>query len=147
MIEVFTSDNENNRNGDPSGEEEEVEEVVVEEVEEEEATTKGITTTRNGRNITLQAAKSKKLRFPFQLFKLLQDAKDKGFDDVIAWIPGGSVFKVFDLPWFETYILPGYFNMSKYKSFQRQLNLYGFRKVYKGPGKGKHSQSFIYPSW
>jgi hypothetical protein len=98
----------------------------------------------------LAAARSKttepmcQLRFPFQLHDMLSDANNNGFEDVVSWLPCGTVFKILDQDWFEKYMMPAYFSMSKYGSFQRQLNLYEFRRVRRGPNKGKN---MVCSSW
>jgi hypothetical protein len=70
---------------------------------------------------------SSKLRFPFRLHDMLLDATKNGFEDVIGWLPSGTAFQIVDQELFEEYILQAYFDMTKYKSFQRQLNLYRFQ--------------------
>lgn len=72
------------------------------------------------------------LRFPFQLHDMLQDAPKKGFEDVISWLPSGKSFKIHDQTLFQSSILPAYFSMRKYKSFQRQLHWYAFTRTSKG---------------
>lgn len=67
---------------------------------------------------------------------MLEDSLILGFEDIISWQPGGKSFKVFDPDRFEKEIIKDYFNQTKYKSFQRQLNLYGFQRVQTGPNKG-----------
>jgi hypothetical protein len=64
---------------------------------------------------------------------MLQDATKNGFEHIVSWLPCGTAFKVFDQDLFEEFIIPGYFTMSKYKSFIRQLNFYQFRMFQ--PGK------------
>jgi hypothetical protein len=92
---------------------------------------------RNTSTSAILAAASKmepirQLRFPFQLHDMLRDATKNGFVDVVSWLPCGTGFKVFDQHLFEEFIMPGYFAMSKYKSFLRQLNLYQFRRLQPG---------------
>jgi hypothetical protein len=72
---------------------------------------------------------SSKLRFPFRLHDMLLDATKNGFEDVIGWLPSGTAFQIIDQDLFEEYILQAYFDMTKYKSFQRQLNLYRFQLI------------------
>ncbi len=77
-------------------------------------------------------------RFPSQLHDMLRDSTKNRFEDVGCWLPCGTAFNILDQILFAEYIMPGYFNMSKYGSFQRQLNLYDFRRVRRGPKKGKN---------
>lgn len=67
--------------------------------------------------------------FPQKLHKMLEDADSKGFHTVVSWINGGSAFHVHDVSAFVESVMPLYFNQSKYPSFRRQLNLYGFTRV------------------
>jgi hypothetical protein len=78
------------------------------------------------------------LRFPFQLHEMLQDAQKKGFEDVIAWLPCGTAFKIHNQALFQKEILPAYFSMKKYKSFQRQLHWYTFHRATRGFNNGKY---------
>jgi hypothetical protein len=55
----------------------------------------------------------------------------------------GDSFKVHDRERFVSDILPVYFKMRTFESFQRQLNLYGFRRVKSGPDKGSHSHKLF----
>ena len=69
--------------------------------------------------------------FLFRLTRMLEDASNQ---HLIQWDEGRIV--VFDPPRVESEILAKYFSHSKYSSFQRQLNYFGFRKI---SGKGKMS--------
>jgi hypothetical protein len=82
--------------------------------------------------------------FPSKLHRMLQDAKREGFDHIVSWIHGGTAFKVHDIPLFMEKIMPIYFDQSKFESFRRQLNLYGFTRVTKGPSRGMYyHQDFV----
>ena len=64
--------------------------------------------------------------FPVRLHKLLEDETRKGNTDIITWMPDGKSFKVYDKERFATLVMPIYFGSNKYRSFQRNLNLWGF---------------------
>jgi len=67
--------------------------------------------------------------FPHKMYDLLEDVEHKGFDNIVSWCSDGKSFKIHNQIAFEQRIMPLYFSgMSSYKSFRRQLNLYGIYK-------------------
>ena len=80
--------------------------------------------------------------FPFQLYDLLNDAANEGFESIVSWLPEGDAFIVKEKTPFESQILPTYFKQTKFKSFQRQLNLYSFTRWKDGPRKGQFKKFF-----
>jgi len=83
----------------------------------------------------------KEFQFPWKLYEMLQRADERNFSDVVSWMPG-LCFKVHDVGSFVKLVMPYFFKQTKYKSFQRQLNLYGFTRVDFGHSKGgyRHPQ-------
>jgi len=77
--------------------------------------------------------------FPNKLYDIL----GKESTDVVHWNSTGTSFFVKDQATFSNDILPKYFRLRKFSSFQRQLNLYGFRRVAKGPDAG----SYFHPAF
>jgi len=73
--------------------------------------------------------------FPHLLYDMLEKVDASGHSDVVSWQPHGRCFVIHKQDAFEE-LLPHYFNLSKFQSFQRQLNLYSFRRLTVGLDKG-----------
>eukprot|EP00596_Hydrurales_sp_CCMP1899_P006950 CAMPEP_0119042296 /NCGR_PEP_ID=MMETSP1177-20130426/14522_1 /TAXON_ID=2985 /ORGANISM="Ochromonas sp, Strain CCMP1899" /LENGTH=391 /DNA_ID=CAMNT_0007008977 /DNA_START=160 /DNA_END=1335 /DNA_ORIENTATION=+ len=73
--------------------------------------------------------------FPQKLFAMSQLEFGQG---VIHWLQHGMAFKVEDSDKFSEEVIPKYFKHTKLTSFQRQLNLYGFRRITKGDDHGAY---------
>jgi hypothetical protein len=82
------------------------------------------------------------IKFPLVLHTMLEDAKVKGFEHVVSWLPCSNMFKIHNPAKFTQDILKHYFpNQKFYKSFLRQLNIYGFDRINAGPFRGAYSHS------
>jgi len=76
--------------------------------------------------------------FPWKLHIML-DAMDKAGDkSIVCWQPHGRAFMVHKPKEFVQDVMSHFFNQTKYASFQRQLNLYGFSRLTHGPDKGAY---------
>jgi hypothetical protein len=82
------------------------------------------------------------MHFPWKLHHLLEET-NKGHSSVVSWLPGGKAFKVHKKEEFCNELMPAFFNSSKYKTFQRSLNLWGFKSVSRGPDKGACYHQFF----
>ena len=85
--------------------------------------------------------------FPSRLYQLLEDAEREGNEGIVSWTSNGKSFKVHDKIRFANDIMPRYFGSSKYRSFQKNLNLWGFitkLAPLKSPHRGEvSSPSFV----
>jgi len=52
---------------------------------------------------------------------------------IISWSKSGLAFRIIDVEGFTSTVLPKYFRTKKFSSFQRNLNLYDFSKLRRGP--------------
>ncbi|KAL3914962.1 MAG: hypothetical protein SGILL_005868, partial [Bacillariaceae sp.] len=67
--------------------------------------------------------------FPFRVHEMLQGIQGNvAFEAAIQWLPDGNGFKVTNIQVFSNQVLPAFFGTLKYKSFLRQLNIYGFER-------------------
>jgi hypothetical protein len=79
-----------------------------------------------------------KFQFPFKLHQLLEDAANEDNESIVSWLPDGKAFKIHCKSDFETQIIPRYYvknkncTSPKYRSFLRQLSIYGFKKQHDG---------------
>ncbi|KAL7537023.1 hypothetical protein ACHAWF_005636 [Thalassiosira exigua] len=75
-------------------------------------------------------------QFPRKLFEMLEAESitpRTSNSAIVNWSSSGRAFRIADVSLFSEEILPKYFKTKKFSSFQRNLNLYGFTKVRKGP--------------
>jgi hypothetical protein len=91
----------------------------------------------NDDNAPAQPLQLRSALFPGKLHQLLQDAAKEGYDDVISWLPDGKSFQVHDTIKFADQIMPRYFGSSKYRSFQKNLNLWQFKTIALEPSPGR----------
>ena len=76
--------------------------------------------------------------------KLMHVLEHGGLDSCIKWLPHGRAFQVQDAEKFTKEVLPVFFKQTKYESFVRQLNIWGFKRITCGPDKGAYySELFL----
>ena len=85
--------------------------------------------------LEMQTTDDRLLPFAFRLHRMLDYAEKQGKQDVISWLPFGKSFRVHNQDEFIRDVSPVYFNLTQYKSFQRQLLNYGFMRI-EGGGTG-----------
>eukprot|EP00547_Thalassionema_nitzschioides_P001140 CAMPEP_0194213276 /NCGR_PEP_ID=MMETSP0156-20130528/13702_1 /TAXON_ID=33649 /ORGANISM="Thalassionema nitzschioides, Strain L26-B" /LENGTH=299 /DNA_ID=CAMNT_0038941267 /DNA_START=271 /DNA_END=1170 /DNA_ORIENTATION=- len=80
------------------------------------------------------------ISFPQKLMDILNGGEHS---DVIAWLPHGKGFIISKKKKFAAKVLPKYFKQSKYSSFTRKLNRWGFVRVNRGPELGAYYHKFF----
>ena len=78
-------------------------------------------------NSPVESTNSK--RFPEMLYMLLQE---NNYPEIVSWSNDGRTFKIHNRKEFEEHILSSHFCNIKFRSFQRQLNIYGYIRLDKG---------------
>jgi hypothetical protein len=63
--------------------------------------------------------------------------------DIVAWDDHGRSFRILKPKNFESDILPAFFEHSKFSSFIRQANGWGFRRFLAGPNRGSYYQEYF----
>ncbi|OEU23183.1 hypothetical protein FRACYDRAFT_166764, partial [Fragilariopsis cylindrus CCMP1102] len=74
---------------------------------------------------------------------MLDRSFSEGYGDVVSWVDDGQAFRVHNAEVFVDHIMRRFFKQTKYKSFQRQLNLYGFNRIQHGNCKGGYKHKFF----
>jgi len=82
-------------------------------------------------------------QFPWKLHDMLDRSFVEKFDDIVSWVDNGKAFRVHEPEFFVYNVMPRFFKQTKYKSFQRQLNLYGFTRFNTGTHKGGYMHKFL----
>ena len=77
--------------------------------------------------------------FPQKLHQMLSDLeRQEGGAEIASFLPHGRAFAIHKPREFVKHVMPKYFRMSRFSSFQRQLNLYDFQRITEGPDKGSY---------
>ncbi|KAL9189653.1 hypothetical protein ACHAXT_009328 [Thalassiosira profunda] len=87
--------------------------------------------------------KKSEKNFPAKVHQMLSDPRNA---DAIAWMPHGRAWRVIDKTKLLDEVIPQYLVCKKYDSFSRQLNGWGFKRLYQtGPDKGcyYHEKCFL----
>lgn len=75
---------------------------------------------------------------------MLEAVEKEGNSSIVSWLPDNKSFKVHKQEAFIKIVMIRYFKQSKYRSFTRQLNVWGFERVLTGPAKGAYTHtSFV----
>lgn len=85
----------------------------------------------------------KNIAFPWKLHEMLEECEDEELDHIASWLPDNSSFRVHKPAVFMNGINTKFFNQTNYKSFQRQLNMWGFQRIIKGPNKGGYKHKYF----
>lgn len=75
-------------------------------------------------------------QFPGKLHELVTYCEREGLESIITWVQNGQAIMVHD-PERLLKLLPHFgFSQTKYRSFQRQLNMWHWERILEGPFKG-----------
>ena len=89
-------------------------------------------------NIVNESSSSKRKKldaFPIILHRILSDPR---FGDIITWAPHGCAWKILNKDHFLHEVVPKFFHLKLFKSFIRQVNIWGFIRITKGDDKGSY---------
>jgi hypothetical protein len=98
--------------------------------------------------------------FPIRLYEMLENAEKYGYDHIISWMADGRSFKIHTDDGLShqseengvrrrgeeeivNVLRRSGFNQKRYKSFLRQLQLYGFERIYNGKRRGICRHDFL----
>ena len=73
--------------------------------------------------------------FPQKLMAVLDNDQ---MSDIVTWLPHGKGFIILQKKRFASEVMPLYFKHSKFTSFTRKLNRWGFTRVARGPESGAY---------
>jgi len=80
--------------------------------------------------------------FPRKVYEILSEQPPA----IVSWNTSGRSFSIHDMDRFVSEVLQKYFAHQKFSSFQRQLNLYGFKRIEPGGG-GEPAGSYFHASF
>lgn len=73
--------------------------------------------------------------FPVKLHWILSNPE---FESIISWLPHGRSWRVLQPEVFTKNVIPMYFRHTRFPSFMRQVNGWGFRRISEGSGENSY---------
>ena len=67
--------------------------------------------------------------FPAKLYHMLDEVETMGLSAAVSWQPHGRAFMIHNRQLFMAEVVPIFFKATKFRSFQRQLHLWGFHRL------------------
>ena len=104
-------------------------------------TSTSISTSTNTTMKPLLVSETGRVSFPIKLHQILSGATTDA--SVIGWLEHGKAWKVHNTERFEAEVIPRYFELTKFSSFARQVNGWGFRRITRGIDKGGFYHDFF----
>eukprot|EP00985_Skeletonema_marinoi_P013525 scaffold6728_cov68-Skeletonema_marinoi.AAC.2 len=85
-----------------------------------------------------------KAEFPIKVYAMLELADNIfEFAQAVTWLPHGRAFRIHNKVKFMEEVVPVFFNQTKIRSFNRQLHLWGFRRIGRGDEQVWHHDNFL----
>ena len=86
---------------------------------------------------------SGRVSFPIKLYDLIMAAEQTGKSDIVSFTESGRAFRVHDSAAFLQELVPNYFGHTRLASFKRQLGIYGFDRIPRGPHEGGYTHQYF----
>eukprot|EP00533_Pseudo-nitzschia_delicatissima_P001663 CAMPEP_0116080672 /NCGR_PEP_ID=MMETSP0327-20121206/1801_1 /TAXON_ID=44447 /ORGANISM="Pseudo-nitzschia delicatissima, Strain B596" /LENGTH=286 /DNA_ID=CAMNT_0003571381 /DNA_START=132 /DNA_END=992 /DNA_ORIENTATION=+ len=80
------------------------------------------------RKLLPEVTSNGEMTFPWKLHMMLEESEREGFEAIVSW-QDNYAFKVHDQDRFEKLVMKRFFHQTQFKSFLRQLNIYGFTRL------------------
>ena len=80
-------------------------------------------------------------QFPGKLHRMMEHVEKESLDNIISWVCDGRAIMIHDPNELVKVLLPNFFCQTKFRSFERQLNMWHFERLVKGPHRG----AFVHP--
>lgn len=101
------------------------------------------TTSTRSFHLDLSLHTNQNIPFPWKLHEMLDTCEREGLSHIVSWLPDNGSFRVHNPSYFMENVIKNFFKQTKYKSFQRQLNIWGFQRIISGPNKGGYSHKYF----
>lgn len=80
--------------------------------------------------------KKKESSFLWKIHEILEEMSKEQKEHIVSWSPRGTSFKVHNPEAFVQEVMPRYSTATQFRSFEKMLNLYDFKKLKGGPQRG-----------